>query len=407
MCLKAGHSHILSVDNMNFHFVSNISFLAKHCICPDCSSTISIITLMRSLKTNKIECSVCGTEVYAKLFWLYFILDKIREVIFACIIVALIIAIVFWYRYRLFVQTKDQFLFISVISIISMALLVKEKYITKQCALQFFSAFKYTIFRIKFTVLSGVVTVGLIWILINGIFLIAYAWITRSMPMKEETYEAIISLGRFLSSIEILFWVALLVIVPASLLHFLYLAGFPNNVRKEACYRQLLTLYLACWIVILPVKIISIVSFYTNKSFSAEIDQGAQPLFMSIESFINDYGRPPYDLQELVPDYMDGSSAMIFEKYPYNYSMISIYGQNFGALYVTVYCGDSIIDIPYCKMVRLPGQNYAHSNKIESLPDPDQFWDIGRRLDSSFMLFYGIHAFLNKKQNWSYYISRT
>ena len=393
-------------------FFSGLS--ARRCSCPDCSNAISIIALMRSLWVNKIECPACGTAVSAQTFWLYWLLDRLREGVFFCIACATIMAITIMAILFLYVWLFHAFnenIFLAAVAITSIVLLAKAKDIIKQCALQLFSIRKYAGFPIRLPDILVLATiglaVGLVWWVLNGIFLIDYAWATDLMLMQEvaykthdeiyETYGTIISSGNLFSFLELLFWGPLLLVVPYSLLYCLYMIAFQMDVRKALIYKMLLAVYLACGMVILPVKISSIVSFYINKSFAAEIDQGAQPLSVYIESFINDYGRPPENLQELVPEYVDSSAVMMFEKYPYGYGMVSVDGQNFGALYVAVYCGN----IDSCAMVRLFGHNYAHSNKVESFPDPRFPKESYQRLNRDSMRSHGMHAFLN--QNWSYY----
>ena len=412
---------------MSLDFISAIRFSIKHCVCPKCSSSISIIALIRAVKANKVKCSVCGTGVDAKRFWSYWLIDKISAGILLCIIIAIgyALAMVFryWYVWVLTGLFNSTSLYSVSIPIIFIAFLMKGKDVIRKYALQalrFFSTqLSFSIHgyadlawtsRIRNSFENASVWIGivfvLVWILINILFLIAYMWITNSISM-EGTYNTIIFSGQILSTIEFVFFVFLILVTPAVMFYILcvivfqkYIVFFPKYMRKGYCYELFLAVYLLCCAVIFPVKISSVVFFYINKSFSAEIDQSTRPLYRSIESFINDYNRHPYNLQELVPDYMDGKSMMIFEKHPYDYGIVSVDEQNFGALYIPVYCGEIVFG--QCMMVQLYGRNNLNFNAVEFLPHPNIPWD-GRRLSSDMALLYGMPALLNKNQNWSYY----
>ena len=297
------------------------------------------------------------------------------------------------------------------IAIICMALLVEERYITKQYAIQFSSILKYSDFRNEFTALFGVVSISLVWILGNGIFLIAYAWAMRSISMKEEIYKAILLSGQILSGIGYFFGMFLSLVVQAfllycsvSLLYSLYITVFKKDMKNIFYCRKLFVFWGACSIMLLILIYIAPVAlFYINKSFIEEIDQRTQPLFASIESFINDHNRPPDSLQELVPGYMDSRSLMVFEKYPYDYKMISVDEEKLGALYVSVHCLEPFF-MSGCKMVRLAGQHYSHPDMVESLPHPDSSWSYNSWPLNGFVMGYEIDAFANKDQYWSYHV---
>ena len=376
-------------------FIIDFPVRSKRCVCPGCSRSISIITLMRSLKAKKVKCSVCGTEVYAKTFLSYWLLDKSHIGGYSYIKIAFGFALLifgFWYFWVFKGLLTDTWVPKFAIGITFMSFLLKGKDITKQYALQFFSTRK-SVGLVSIGVVTALVWIGVVWILINGLFLIAYTWATNSMPIKEETYNFIIDLGRILKSIDIFFIVFLWGITPAIMFFLLLIIVFQKyiiistkNMKKMDCYGVIFAAYLTAWIAIFTVEITTIVTSYTNKYFTAEIDQRTQSLSMSIESFINDRGQPPDSLQELFPDYMDSRAVKVFEEYPYDYRMISVDGQKFSVLYVPVYCGGTLL-VMACKMVRLYGRNNSHFNTGE-------FWD-GRRLNSA--------SSSNKNQNWSYY----
>ena len=383
-------------------FIIDFPVRSKRCVCPGCSRSISIIALMRSLKAKKVKCSVCGTEVYAKTFLSYWLLDKSHIGGYSYIKIAFGFALlIFGFGYFwVFKLLKNNWVPEFAIIITFMSFLLKGRDITKQYALQFFSTRK-SVGLVWIDVVTALVWIGVVWILINGLFLIAYTWATNSMPIKEETYNSIIDSGRLLESIELFFIVFLWASTPAIMFFLLLIIVFQKyiiistkNMKKMGCYGMIFAAYLTAWIAIFPVKITTIVTYYTNKSFTAEIDQRTQSLSMSIESFINDRGQPPDSLQELFPDYMDSRAVKVFEEYPYDYRMISVDGQKFSVLYVPVYCGEDLLVVA-CKMVRLYGRNNSHFNTVEILPYPyGEFWD-GRRLKSA--------SFSNKNQNWSYY----
>ena len=321
-------------------------------------------------------------------------------------------------------ENENQFLYLHAlaitIAIIFMAFLMEEKHIKEQHAVQSCLILKYTEFRSKFTVLFAVVSVSLVWILGNSLFLIAYTWATESTSMKEEIYKTIILSGQILSGIGYFFGMFLFLVVQAfwlscfvSSLYSLYIVAFKKDLKNIFYSRRLFAFWGVCSIMlIILIYIVPIAPFYINKSFTEEIDQRTQPLFTSIESFINDYNHPPDNLQELVPDYMDSDSLMVFEKYPYTYRAIDIDEEKIGALYVPVYCLEPFFAIG-CKMVRLAGRYYSQPNMVEYLPHPDNgrafhdksVWSFkDSRPLSGFVMGYEIDAFANKSQHWFYHV---